>query len=163
MTAKNYSKGLEDLGSGLFAWLQPDGSWGYSNAGLVTDGDQSLLVDTLYRKGRALGYMELPEVLKKRPIKDQPAHDKAFESTYRELARWEDVTGEKYFLLHIRRAAKKKQPGESLKWLNKYAGAPGSSYWHLEKRRKLYQTLGWKHLEANAAGLLRVHFPRGKP
>ena len=39
---------LEDLGGGLFAWLQPDGSWGLSNAGLVTDGDQSLLVDPLY-------------------------------------------------------------------------------------------------------------------
>jgi glyoxylase-like metal-dependent hydrolase (beta-lactamase superfamily II) len=39
---------LEDLGQGLFAWLQPDGSWGLSNAGLVTDGDQSLLIDTLY-------------------------------------------------------------------------------------------------------------------
>lgn len=43
-----YRKGLEDLGSGVHAWLQPDGSWGYSNAGIVTDGDQSLLVDTLF-------------------------------------------------------------------------------------------------------------------
>jgi glyoxylase-like metal-dependent hydrolase (beta-lactamase superfamily II) len=39
---------LEDLGGGLFAWLQPDGSWGLSNAGLVSDADASLLVDTLY-------------------------------------------------------------------------------------------------------------------
>jgi cyclase len=39
---------LEDLGGGLFAYLQPDGSWGLSNAGLVTDGEHSLLVDTLY-------------------------------------------------------------------------------------------------------------------
>lgn len=39
---------LEDLGGGLHAWIQPDGSWGLSNAGLVSDGDQSLLVDTLY-------------------------------------------------------------------------------------------------------------------
>lgn len=39
---------LEDLGGGLFAWLQPDGSWGLSNAGLVSDGGASLLVDTLY-------------------------------------------------------------------------------------------------------------------
>ena len=28
--------------------LQPDGSWGWSNAGLVADGDQTLLVDTLF-------------------------------------------------------------------------------------------------------------------
>ncbi len=39
---------LEDLGGGIYAWLQPDGSWGLSNAGLVSDADASLLVDTLY-------------------------------------------------------------------------------------------------------------------
>lgn len=39
---------LEDLGGGIFAWIQPDGSWGLANAGLVSDGDASLLVDTLY-------------------------------------------------------------------------------------------------------------------
>lgn len=43
-----YSHGLKDLGGGLFAWLQPDGGWGWSNAGLIRDGDQSLLVDTLF-------------------------------------------------------------------------------------------------------------------
>lgn len=45
-----YEQGLIDLGNGAFAWLQPDGGWGWSNAGLVTDGDQSLLVDTLFDK-----------------------------------------------------------------------------------------------------------------
>lgn len=43
-----YSKGLHDLGSGGYAWLQPDGGWGWSNAGLIVDDDQSLLVDTLF-------------------------------------------------------------------------------------------------------------------
>jgi cyclase len=43
-----YTKGLHDLGTGCFAWLQPDGSWGWSNAGLVVDGEASLLVDTLF-------------------------------------------------------------------------------------------------------------------
>jgi cyclase len=43
-----YEKGLHDLGNGSFAWLAPDGSWGWSNAGLITDGDESLLVDTLF-------------------------------------------------------------------------------------------------------------------
>jgi len=43
-----YKRGLADLGNGTFAYLQPDGSWGWSNAGLITDGDQSLLVDTLF-------------------------------------------------------------------------------------------------------------------
>ncbi len=43
-----FEKGLQDLGNGSYAYLQPDGSWGWSNAGLVVDGDQSLLVDTLF-------------------------------------------------------------------------------------------------------------------
>jgi cyclase len=43
-----YTHGLHDLGGGCFAWLQPDGSWGWSNAGLITDGGASLLVDTLF-------------------------------------------------------------------------------------------------------------------
>lgn len=43
-----YTKGLHDLGNGAYAWLQPDGGWGWSNAGLVVDGGESLLVDTLF-------------------------------------------------------------------------------------------------------------------
>jgi len=43
-----YEKGLHEIGNGCWAWLQPDGSWGWSNAGLVTDGGASLLVDTLF-------------------------------------------------------------------------------------------------------------------
>ncbi|WP_213269634.1 MBL fold metallo-hydrolase [Hyphomonas sp.] len=43
-----YTKGLKDIGNGLYAWLQPDGGWGWSNAGLICDGEASLLVDTLF-------------------------------------------------------------------------------------------------------------------
>jgi glyoxylase-like metal-dependent hydrolase (beta-lactamase superfamily II) len=44
----SYVKGLQEVGDGLYAYLQPDGGWGWSNAGLVTDGDSTLLIDTLY-------------------------------------------------------------------------------------------------------------------
>ena len=43
-----YERGLHELGDGLFAYLQPDGGWGWSNAGLVTAQGTSLLVDTLF-------------------------------------------------------------------------------------------------------------------
>jgi cyclase len=43
-----YAEGLHEVGDGLYAYLQPDGGWGWSNAGLVVDGEQTLLVDTLY-------------------------------------------------------------------------------------------------------------------
>ncbi|MFN4184038.1 MAG: MBL fold metallo-hydrolase [Hyphomonas sp.] len=47
-TRWEYTKGLKDIGNGLYAWLQPDGGWGWSNAGLIRDGEASLLVDTLF-------------------------------------------------------------------------------------------------------------------
>jgi len=43
---------LSEVGTGTWAWVQPDGSWGLSNAGLVVDGDESLLVDTLFDLAR---------------------------------------------------------------------------------------------------------------
>ena len=48
MSQAEYRKGLHDLGQGCHAWLQPDGSWGWSNAGLITGSGTSLLVDTLF-------------------------------------------------------------------------------------------------------------------
>jgi glyoxylase-like metal-dependent hydrolase (beta-lactamase superfamily II) len=43
-----YDHGLREVAEGLFAYLQPNGQWGFSNAGLVTAEDRSLLVDTLF-------------------------------------------------------------------------------------------------------------------
>lgn len=43
-----FTEGLHDIGNGVYAYLQPDGGFGLSNAGLIADGGQTLLVDTLY-------------------------------------------------------------------------------------------------------------------
>ncbi len=43
-----YRHGLYEVGDGVHAYLQPDGGWGWSNAGLINGGDSSLLIDTLY-------------------------------------------------------------------------------------------------------------------
>jgi glyoxylase-like metal-dependent hydrolase (beta-lactamase superfamily II) len=48
MSRRPFRRGLEELGNGLYAWMQPDGGWGWSNAGFVRDGDESLLIDTLF-------------------------------------------------------------------------------------------------------------------
>jgi cyclase len=48
LTGSRYTHGLHDVGDGLYAYLQPDGGWGWSNAGLIVDGESSLLVDTLF-------------------------------------------------------------------------------------------------------------------
>jgi cyclase len=43
-----YDAGAVELGNGAFAYLQPDGGWGLSNSGLISDGGEALLVDTMF-------------------------------------------------------------------------------------------------------------------
>ncbi len=43
-----YTHGVHDIGGGCVAYLQPDGGWGWSNAGLVVGDGSSLLIDTLF-------------------------------------------------------------------------------------------------------------------
>ncbi len=44
----SYDEGLFEVGEGLHAYFQPDGGWGWSNAGLIVGEQRSLLVDTLF-------------------------------------------------------------------------------------------------------------------
>jgi len=43
-----YVEGLYDLNNHIYAWMVPNGSWGESNAGLIIDKGEALLVDTLW-------------------------------------------------------------------------------------------------------------------
>jgi glyoxylase-like metal-dependent hydrolase (beta-lactamase superfamily II) len=44
----SYEKGLTEVADGVLAYLQPDGGWGWSNAGLVVGEGSSTLIDTLF-------------------------------------------------------------------------------------------------------------------
>ena len=44
----SYTNGLHEVADNVFAYLQPDGGWGWSNAGLIASEWSSLLVDTLF-------------------------------------------------------------------------------------------------------------------
>lgn len=46
--APSFDGGLRPLGSGTWAWIQPDGGWGESNAGLVVGDGASAVIDTLW-------------------------------------------------------------------------------------------------------------------
>ena len=45
---ERYAAGLTQVAPGVHAWLQPNGAWGESNAGLVVGAGESLVVDTLW-------------------------------------------------------------------------------------------------------------------
>src|SRR4029450_11642635 len=44
----SFAGGLHEVAAGTFAWLQPNGELGESNAGLVVGNGESTLVDTLW-------------------------------------------------------------------------------------------------------------------
>ena len=121
------------------------------------------MADVLYRKGRALGYMELPEVLEKHPIEDKKAHDKAFNDNFAKLGGLVDTKGSDYVLLHIRNATRRGRYPEALELLNKHATSDPTNYWYMEKRRKLYGKLGWRHLKAAQKLSILAEHPNRKP
>ena len=45
---ERYAAGLTQVASGIHAWLQPNGAWGESDAGLIVGAEESLLIDTLW-------------------------------------------------------------------------------------------------------------------
>jgi glyoxylase-like metal-dependent hydrolase (beta-lactamase superfamily II) len=48
MTRFTYQPGLVQVSSQTFAYLQPDGGWGWSNSGLIVGKRDAVLVDTLF-------------------------------------------------------------------------------------------------------------------
>ena len=43
MSNRPFTQGVHDLGNGLYGYVQPDGTWGWSNAGLIVSDGQSVV------------------------------------------------------------------------------------------------------------------------
>ena len=119
------------------------------------DKQKAFLADLLYRKARAVAFMDLPYTQEekdwgyKRPPfpTSKKARTKLFEQTYAELLKWVDVTGTKYALLAIRRYRRLGRHTEALKLLNKHMGRVPSEYRLYKKRADIYKEMGWSHWE----------------
>ena len=118
---------------------------------------KSILIDTLYRKGRAIGYQELPDVLAKHPVKNPEAVQQDFESNFNELRNWVDPSSKEYFLLYVRRERRLKRPGSALMILNKHFDS--RSYWHVKKKGDLFEELGWNVFAKEQRKWLLRSFP----
>jgi tripeptidyl-peptidase-2 len=121
--------------------------------------NKSHLVDAFYRRGRAIAYMELPDVVAKKPIENAEEHAKRFEAAYKDLAQWADPKGDDHFLLAVRRHRRAGEFGEALQLLNKHMGGSSNSYWLYKKQRDILNELGWKTLADRASTNLTHHFP----
>jgi cyclase len=53
---------LLELADGVFAWIQPDGTWWLNNAGAVTGGDGTLIIDTCATEARTRRFLDAVSV-----------------------------------------------------------------------------------------------------
>lgn len=108
------------------------------------------LIDALYRKARAIAYMDLPPDPENPEPKDMPKRprteekrDELFEKTFKQLAAWVDTTDPKYALVHIRRLRRQERPAEALDVLNQLISKEPTNLLFYKKRADIYGELGW--------------------
>ncbi len=134
------------------------------------DKQKAILVDALYRKGRALAYMDLPEKYGKPgepPAKQFPDkredRDKLFEDNFAQLQKWADVTESKYVLLHIRRERRHGRFGLALESVNKEIKSQPPKKLLFKKRGDIYDELGWKGWRDYERKWMLLRFPADYP
>jgi len=49
---------LTEVADGVFAWIQPDGTWWLNNAGAVTGGDGTMIIDTCATEARTRRFLD---------------------------------------------------------------------------------------------------------
>ncbi len=94
-------------------------------------------VDALYRQGRALGYMELPDVVKEHPILDQQRLDQQFAATFDALDQLVDMNAPEFVLLNVRRLRRAGYPGLAYAALQQYLAQKPDASWFAKKQRDL--------------------------
>ncbi len=121
--------------------------------------ERDILVDALYSKARAIAFRELPEVVISKPIANQAEQDAEFDAAYEALAEWVDPTDADYFLIEVRRHWRAGHYGQALEALNEHLDEDHPDLLHLEKRRDLYELLGWEGWKKYEAHWINVRFP----
>ncbi len=131
------------------------------------DKQKNILTDALYRKARAIAYMDLPQDKDKTDIPKQPKkrekRDKLFEKTVRKLKKWVDITDSKYALLYVRRERRQGRPAKGLLELQKLVKESPTKKLLYKKRIDIYQELGWEHWRAYEAQWKIIRFPEKYP
>lgn len=112
----------------------------------------------LYRKGRALAYRELPDVVAENPIEDPKAHGSRLQATYQQLIELAGFGRPEFVLLDIRMLRRDRWNGRALALLEEY-GSIITPKWYLKKRRDLLTELGWETPAQEAAAIYEAEFP----
>lgn len=113
---------------------------------------KKILVDTLYRKGRAIAYRDSMKEA------DTQAPDSEFETNFKELRKWADTTSKDHFILHVRWHRRWDRYGSALALLNRHMGESPTDKKLIDKRAKMFRKLGWNHWEEWEEQWNRIRF-----
>ena len=124
----------------------------------------NILTDALYRKGRALGYLEtqlrenddINSDVKKTQISEVK---NKFESNFSELQKWVETKDDKFVLLHIRRENMHDRIATALKLLNEKIKRLPHDKKLYKKRIRLLGELEWDEWKAHEEKWQILRFP----
>lgn len=116
-------------------------------------------VDALYRRFRALGYKELPEVLAENPILRRDEHDRQLNATFFQLAGMVDINHPDFVLARVRRQRRDGNPQQAYQHLQTYGAVDPDPGWYFKKERDLWDDmdLGLPQRLGHARWFLRDH------
>lgn len=149
---KVYSQEIADAASKVLALLdgvaQPD------------DDTAKARLFTLYRRGRALIYRELPEVLANKPMDEAELNINAADlvGTYHQLKTLVAEPRVEFILLEDRMLRRDHWNGRALALLEDFGGQV-APHWFLKKRRDILRDLGWESPAKEAAEVYAKSFP----
>lgn len=100
----------------------------------TNDSERPFLIEALYRRGRALGYQELPDVMIQFPVQDPADLQRRFEANFRQLQQLVDTTEPDFVLLNVRRERRRGCPGAALQLVEHYRRNHPNPVWYHKKR-----------------------------
>ncbi len=114
----------------------------------------------LYRRGRALVYRELPDVLEKKPMTEEEVakHEAELVGVYRQLKTLVPEDRPEFVLLDIRMLRHDHWNGRALAVLEDF-GSQLNRQWYLRTRRDILRDLGWEGPAKEAANIYATAFP----
>lgn len=114
----------------------------------------------LYRRGRALAYRELPDVLQKQPLSPEQIEQNRAEmvGAYRQLKAAVPEFRPEFILLDIRMLRQDHWNGQALVLLEDFSGQLNQQ-WYLKKRRDILNDLGWAGPAKEAAQTYAAVYP----
>ncbi len=115
----------------------------------------------LYRRGRALAYRVLPDVLEKKPMSAEEIEKNEAEmlGAYRQLKKLVPDERPEFALLDIRMLRYDHWNGRALALLENF-GSQLNRQWYLKKRRDILRELAWEGPAKEAAELYAAAFPK---